>query len=64
MYIKKPMRIEILILGITGLIIFNLYTDGKYLNMAMKWTKYYKMIGGSVITDEIPIFETLKNKTR
>jgi len=39
------MRIEILILGITGLIIFNLYTDGKYLNMAMKWTKYYKMIG-------------------
>lgn len=45
MYIKKPMRIEILILGITGLIIFNLYTDGKYLNMAMKWTKYYKMIG-------------------
>jgi 5-methylcytosine-specific restriction endonuclease McrA len=39
------MRIEILILGITGLVIFNLYTDGKYLNMAMKWTKYYKMIG-------------------
>jgi hypothetical protein len=39
------MRIEILILGITGLIIFNMYTEGKYLNMAMKWTKYYKMIG-------------------
>ena len=43
------MRIEILILGITGLVIFNLYTDGKYLNMAMKWTKYYKMIGIALV---------------
>ena len=39
------MRFEILILLITGLIIANMYTEGKYLKVALSWKKYYKMIG-------------------
>ena len=39
------MRIEIVIILITGLLIFNLYTEGKYLKMAFKWKKYYQMAG-------------------
>lgn len=39
------MRFEIVILLITGLIIGNMYTDGKYLKIALSWKKYYKMIG-------------------
>lgn len=39
------MRIEIVILIITGLIIANMYTDGKYLKLALSWKKYYKMAG-------------------
>jgi hypothetical protein len=39
------MRIELVILSITGLIIANMYTEGKYLKIALSWKKYYKMIG-------------------
>jgi hypothetical protein len=39
------MRIELFILLITGLIIANMYTDGKYLKLALSWKKYYKMAG-------------------
>lgn len=39
------MRIELVILLITGLIIGNMYTDGKYLKLLLSWKKYYKMVG-------------------
>ena len=39
------MRIEIILFIVAGLIIANIYTDGKYLKMAMGWKKYYQMIG-------------------
>ena len=37
------MRIEFLILLITGFIIINIYHDGKYLKMIKSWKKYYQM---------------------
>jgi hypothetical protein len=39
------MRIEIILILITGFIVANIYTDGKYLKMALSWKKYYKMAG-------------------
>lgn len=39
------MRIEILLFIIAGLWIANIYTDGKYLKMALTWKKYYHMAG-------------------
>jgi hypothetical protein len=39
------MRIEIILLLITGFIVANIYTDGKYLKMALSWKKYYQMAG-------------------
>jgi hypothetical protein len=39
------MRFEIILFIAAGLIIANIYTDGKYLKMAMGWKKYYQMIG-------------------
>jgi hypothetical protein len=42
------MRIEIIILGITALLIFNLYTEGKYISQLYKWKKYYQMVGIAV----------------
>jgi hypothetical protein len=42
------MRIEIMLFIVAGLIIANIYTDGKYLKMAMGWKKYYQMIGVAV----------------
>ena len=39
------MRIEIILILITGFILANMYTDGKYLKMALSWKKYYKMAG-------------------
>lgn len=42
------MRIEILLFLIAGLIIANIYTDGKYLKQLMTHKKYYQM-GGVVI---------------
>ena len=38
------MRFEIVVLLITAFIIGNIYTDGKYLKIALSWKKYYQMI--------------------
>ena len=43
------MRFEIVIIIITAIVIGNIYTDGKYLKVAMTWTKYYKMIGVGLV---------------
>ena len=37
------MRIEIVIFGITAFLIFNIYTDGKYVKMLPQFKKYYQM---------------------
>jgi hypothetical protein len=39
------MRIEIVIFLITGFLIGNIYTDGKYLKRLLSYKKYYQMIG-------------------
>ena len=39
------MRIELIILLAAGLLIANVYTDGKYLKLAFTWKKYYKIAG-------------------
>ena len=39
------MRFEIIIIIICCLVIANIYTDGKYLKLALTWKKYYQMIG-------------------
>jgi hypothetical protein len=39
------MRIEIILILITVFIVANIYTDGKYLKVALSWKKYYKMAG-------------------
>ena len=39
------MRFEIIILVIAGFLIANIYSDGKYLKMALSWKKYYQMGG-------------------
>jgi 5-methylcytosine-specific restriction endonuclease McrA len=39
------MRFELVIILITGLIIANMYTEGKYLKTLLSFKKYYKMIG-------------------
>jgi hypothetical protein len=38
------MRLEIFIIGITALFIYNAYSDGKYMKMLMTFKKYYQMI--------------------
>jgi 5-methylcytosine-specific restriction endonuclease McrA len=38
------MRLEILIFGITGFLLYNTYYDGKYTKMLLAYKKYYKMI--------------------
>lgn len=37
------MRIEILIFAITGLLIFNIYTEGRYVKTLFQYKKYYQM---------------------
>jgi 5-methylcytosine-specific restriction endonuclease McrA len=37
------MRIEIVIFGITAFLIFNIYTEGKYVKMLPQFKKYYQM---------------------
>jgi hypothetical protein len=39
------MRIEIFIFIIAGLLIANIYTDGKILKKLLSWKKYYQMLG-------------------
>jgi len=38
------MRIEIVIIAITGFLIFNAYHDGKYSKIFFKYKKYYQMV--------------------
>ena len=42
------MRIEIILFIITGFIIANIYSDGKYLKIALSWKKYYQMAGVAI----------------
>ena len=42
------MRIELIIFIIAGIIIANIYTDGKVLKKLYSWKKYYQMIGVAV----------------
>tara|TARA_A100001011_G_C14023871_1_gene720620 strand:- start:254 stop:805 length:552 start_codon:yes stop_codon:yes gene_type:complete len=37
------MKIELLVIIVTGFLIFNVYHDGKYLKMIKQWKKYYQM---------------------
>jgi len=39
------MRIELILMLITGFIMANIYTDGKYMNLVLSWKKYYQMAG-------------------
>jgi len=39
------MRIEIILFLITAFIVGNIYTDGKFVKLALSWKKYYKMAG-------------------
>jgi hypothetical protein len=39
------MRIEIILFLITVAVIYNIYTDGKFLKMLYTWKKYYQMAG-------------------
>ncbi len=39
------MKLEILILGITGFFIVNTYYDGNYIKLIQSWQKYFKMVG-------------------
>ena len=43
------MRFEIVILIFTLLLMANIYTDGKYLTMALTWKKYYQMAGVAIV---------------
>ena len=42
------MRFEIVIIIVSLLVMANIYTDGKYLKMALGWKKYYQMIGVAI----------------
>ena len=37
------MKLELLILLITGFLVINIYHDGKYLKIIKSWKKYYQM---------------------
>lgn len=39
------MKFELLIFGITGFFIANVYHDGKYVQLVKTWKKYYQMTG-------------------
>jgi len=54
------MRIEIIIFGIVALVIFNIYTDGKYIKNIYQYKKYYQM-GLVVIIGFILYFIIKKN---
>ena len=43
------MRIELWILLATGLVMFNVYTEGKYLKLATQYKKYYQMAAIAVV---------------
>jgi hypothetical protein len=50
------MKLELLILVITGFMIFNVYNDGKYLKMINSYNKYFKMISYGFIGLSVYLF--------
>ena len=42
------MRFEIIMFLIAGFIMANIYTDGKYMKIALSWKKYYQMAGVAI----------------
>jgi 5-methylcytosine-specific restriction endonuclease McrA len=42
------MRFEILLFLVTGFIIANIYTEGRYFKVLLSWKKYYQMIGVAI----------------
>jgi hypothetical protein len=42
------MRFEIILFLIAGFIMANIYTDGKYMKIALSWKKYYQMAGVAI----------------
>jgi len=38
------MKLELIIFGVTGFLIYNAYNDGKYTKLLMSYKKYYQMI--------------------
>ena len=43
------MRFELLLILIAGLIMANIYTDGKYLKQLLTYKKYYQMAGVALV---------------
>ena len=39
------MRFEIILIIIAGIVMFNIYTEGRFLKKALTWKKYYQMAG-------------------
>jgi hypothetical protein len=37
------MKVELLIFGVTGFLIYNIYYEGKYTKVLLSWKKYYQM---------------------
>jgi hypothetical protein len=52
------MRIEILFFLVAGLVVANIYTDGKYLKTLMSYKKYYQM--GGVIVGALFLYWLIK----
>ena len=44
------MKNELLLILITGFVVINIYNDGKYSKMIMKWKKHFQ-IGGVIFFD-------------
>lgn len=42
------MRFEIILFGVAAFFMANIYTDGKYLKLALSWKKYYQMAGVAI----------------
>jgi len=42
------MRFEIILFLIAGFIMANIYSDGKYMKIALSWKKYYQMAGVAI----------------
>ena len=42
------MRFEIILFLVAGFIMANIYSDGKYLKIALSWKKYYQMAGVAI----------------
>lgn len=52
------MRFELILLLITGFIVANIYTEGKYIKLMMSWKKYYQMAG--VIFGALMLYTLIK----